>query len=569
MLKCPAKIHRLHKFRHNDRLYVADLNLFQLVEVNQIAWDAVELAPTLETPRLIEKLSKTYPEQSVIETLEALADLQNNGHIFYSDSQQQAPPEIRDRLKIYVPQSKEEWFKDPESLCAGTNIALHQTMQSLSKFADVYISGETEEEIIPGVRTIRLSKEELQESPRKFNQRLNELKVNGILAYQTCGTYDLLPLLRSVNVPIVIQNHAPRGHAGLAINTTLLHHALMRSFDAFTAPSESVAKFYTKFVGDTHHFRANPNGVDARTFRPMDKSEAKAQLAELIQDNRIQEQFTVGFLSRFQPEKGGHVFVQLAEMHPDLLFLVGGSYLLRPSTQKLPDNLIYVGFLPRKQLPMLYNAFDIYCFPTMAGEETFGLTLLEAMACGVPPVVPRFDGLPEVVGEAGVIVDAEELAEDIAGFAATVSAESLSQGVRALLEDDFRLDIGQKARNRALTLTWDNNAKRLVQLFQELNQIKHNQRNAPDLFVSFVNHYDAFQNQLESRALLLNLTPFLEAPLQSKSGYVQTMEEGLALTLLKRHTPKQVEAVLSHVLDDGSNAPKIVDRVQNFLNVLA
>ena len=361
----------------------------------------------------------------------------------------------------------------------------------------------------------------------------------------------------------------PGGMQDKAINTTLLHHALMRPFDAFTAPSESVAKFYAKFVGDTHHFHSNPNGVDAQTFKPMDKSEAKAQLAELMQDNRIQEQFTVGFLSRFQPEKGGHVFVQLAEMHPDLLFLVGGSYLLRPSTQQLPDNLIYVGFLPRKQLPMLYNAFDIYCFPTMAGEETFGLTLLEAMACGVPPVVPRFDGLPEVVGEAGVLVDAEELAEDMAGFAATVSAESLSKGVQALLADEFRLEIGQKARTRALTLTWDNNAKRLVQLFQELNQIKQNQRNAPDLSVSFVNHYDAFQNQVESRALLLNLTPFLEAPLQKKSGYVQTMEEGLALTLLKRHTPKQVEAVLSHVLDDASNAPKIVERVLNFLNVLA
>lgn len=47
------------------------------------------------------------------------------------------------------------------------------------------------------------------------------------------------------------------------------------------------------------------------------------------------------------------------------------------------------------------------------------------------------------------------------------------------------------------------------------------------------------------------------------------MEEGLALTLLKRHTPKQVEAVLAHVLDDKSNASEIVKRVLNFLNALA
>ncbi len=569
MLKCPTETCRFHKFRYNNRLYFVDLNLFRLVEVNQIAWDAVELSSTLETPELIDRLSKTYPKQSVIETLRALGDLQDNACIFYSPSRKHPPEQIRDQLKIYVPQSKEAWFTDPESISAGTNIALYQTMQSLSKFADVYISGEKEEEIISGVRTIRLTTEELQESPRRFNQRLNELKINGILACQIPGNHSLLPLLRNVNVPIVIQNHAPRGHAGLAINTTLLHHALMRPFDAFTAPSDSVAKFYSKFVGDTCQFYTNPNGVDAQTFSPMDKSEAKSDLAALMQDDRIQEQFIVGFLSRVQPEKGAHVFIQLAEMHPDLLFVVGGSYLLRPSSQRLPDNLIYVGFLPRKQLPMLYNTFDAYCFPSMAGEETFGLTLLEAMACGVPSVVPRFDGLPEVVGEAGVIVDAEELPEDIAGFAATVSAASLSQGIRVLLEDGVRHELGQKARNRALTLTWEKNAERLVQLFRELDEVKQSQRSTPDLSISFVNHYDAFQNQVESRAVMLNLTPFLEAPLQGKNGYVQTMEEGLALTLLKRHTPKQVETLLAHVLDDRSNASEIVERVLNFLNTLA
>ena len=47
------------------------------------------------------------------------------------------------------------------------------------------------------------------------------------------------------------------------------------------------------------------------------------------------------------------------------------------------------------------------------------------------------------------------------------------------------------------------------------------------------------------------------------------MEEGLALTLLKRHTSKQVEAVLTHVLDDKSKASEVVERVENFLNTLA
>ena len=569
MLRCPAKTHHLHKFKHNDRLYIIDLDLFRLVEVNQIAWDVVELSPTLETDELIAHLSQTYPRQSVLETLELLGNFQSNGVIFYSPLWTPPPNSERDRLRIYVPQSREEWFSNPESISGGTNIALYHTAQSLSKFADIYLSGETEEEITQGIYTVKLSAEELRESSRRFNQKLSQFGVSGILAYQSYGSYELVPFFREVNLPIVVQNHAPRGHAGQAINTTLLHHALMRPFDSFTSPSDSVAQFYSKFVGDTHHFHTNPNGVDAATFKPQDKSKAKSEIAGVVQDSRIREKLTVGFLSRFQPEKGAHIFIQLAEMYPDLLFLVGGKFLLRPTYEKLPDNLIYVGFLPRKQLPTLYNAFDIYCFPSMAAEETFGLTLLEAMACGVPSVVPRFDGLPDVVGDAGVIVPAEEFSEDMAGFAAYVSATALSEGITSLLEDDVRYELGQKARNRAVTFTWDDNAKRLIQLFEELNQIKQNQRTSPDLSVAFVPHFDAFQNQLESRVLLLNLTPFLETPLQLKRGYIQTMEEGLALTLLKRQTSRQVEAVLTHIFDDASQASKTVERVQNFLNTLA
>ena len=331
MLKCPAQTHHLHKFRHNDRLYIADLNQFRLVEVNQIAWDAIELSSTLDTSGLIDKLSQTYPRDLVLATLKLLGDFQSNGVIFYPSSFTNPPVRDENRLRIYVPQSKDEWFLDPESISGGTNIALYHTTQSLSQFADIYLSGETAEKIAPGIHTVRLSVEELQQSPKIFYQRLRQLEVNGILAYQNYGTYELVPFFREVNLPIVVQNHAPRGHAGQAINTTLLHHALMRPYDAFTSPSDSVAKFYSKFVGDTRHFHTNPNGVDTDVFKPLNKSKAKEDIAQLVRDNRIKKQLTVGFLSRFQPEKGAHIFIQLAEMHPELLFLVGGKFLLRPS----------------------------------------------------------------------------------------------------------------------------------------------------------------------------------------------------------------------------------------------
>ena len=86
MLKSPTKIHHLHKFRHNNRLYIADLDRFRLIEVDQIAWDVVELSPTLETEALIAHLSQTYPTELVLETLELLGDFQSNGMIFHLPS---------------------------------------------------------------------------------------------------------------------------------------------------------------------------------------------------------------------------------------------------------------------------------------------------------------------------------------------------------------------------------------------------------------------------------------------------------------------------------------------------
>lgn len=192
LLKSPAKSHHLHKFRHNDNLYIADLDRCRLVEVNQIAWDAVESSPTLETEALIAHLSQTYPRELVIETLKLLGDFQSSGLIFYPPSW--TSPSVRDenRLRIYVPQSKNEWFSDPESISGGTNIALYHTARSLSRFADIYLSAETEEEIAPGIHTIRLSPDELLESPRRFNQRLNKFGFNGILTYQNHRSVELL-----------------------------------------------------------------------------------------------------------------------------------------------------------------------------------------------------------------------------------------------------------------------------------------------------------------------------------------------------------------------------------------
>ena len=78
----------------------------------------------------------------------------------------------------------------------------------------------------------------------------------------------------------------------------------------------------------------------------------------------------------------------------------------------LRNKVIFPGYIPQSQLALWYNAADLFVYPSL--YEGFGLPPLEALACGTPAIVSDVSSLPEVVGEAGLVVnplDAQALAE--------------------------------------------------------------------------------------------------------------------------------------------------------------
>jgi glycosyltransferase involved in cell wall biosynthesis len=85
--------------------------------------------------------------------------------------------------------------------------------------------------------------------------------------------------------------------------------------------------------------------------------------------------------------------------------------------QALPvakDEIIFSGYVPDEDLPLIYNAADLFVFPSL--YEGFGLPPLEAMACGTPVITSNLSSLPEIVGEAGLLIDpynTKELADAI------------------------------------------------------------------------------------------------------------------------------------------------------------
>ena len=406
----------------------------------------------------------------------------------------------------------------------------------------------------------------------RLSRKLNEIYFGILTLHRDHETW-LLPLYQHKELPpILVQCHAPRGHGGNALNSMLRHYAAMRDFDAFTAPSDYVREFYANYVWDPSFFNTLRNGVDSALFCPMEKETAKKELAEHVGDNRIVTTPTVGYLSRVQSEKGASVYLKLAELNPHLLFLIAGPHFGRYQLRELPDNLIYAGFHPREKLPMVYNAFDVYCFLSMSGEETFGLTVLEAMACGVPPIVPNFDGVPSVVGDAGLIADAENFDQDIGTLVSYPSPIDFSEKINRLLSDDgMRQTLSQKARKRALSFTWDKTAQRIIQLFESLH--KKRQLVSPNkllnAFTPDIEVSNPKQHHLKYKSILLSMNKHYQRSLMGDALYSQRVEDGLVITLLRNHTAREAEALLAEFIEDEAEAKTILQRVRGLIQATA
>lgn len=574
MIGFPKILHQLHLFEEEGVFYAADLDKARVVELSSVMMDILKLAETQTDDAIVETLSTSHEEEEISGAFERFAELEREGLLFNrgEDLERSLATESKWRkLLVAIPGINVDSFFDIETLSAGTNMALAHMIQHLTKYADLHFTGSQNRKIADGVYEVDIGIGDLVRLRSKIAETYY-----GILTLHQEHDRWLLPLYRYPEFPpILVQNHAPRGHGGQAINSMLRHYAAMRDYDGFTAPSDYVRDFYSQYVWDPSFFNTLPNGVDATLFKPMEKMVAKEEIAAEVGDDRIKEVPTVGYLSRVQSEKGASVYVKLAELNPHLIFLIAGPNMGRYASRKLPDNLVYIGFHPRERLPLIYNAFDVYCFMSMSGEETFGLTVLEAMACGVPPIVPNFDGVPSVVGDAGLVADAENFDHDIATFVSYPCPVDFSEKIDTLLNDtEMWQTLSERARERAVLFTWDKTASRIVRLFEELHQKKKlaNPNKLLNVFVPTppiegeARRSKVTSPLLQYKALVLSMNAHYERCLMRDAAYPLSVEDGVALSILKNHTTREVEAILAALIPDETQARTTLKRVQGLIN---
>jgi glycosyltransferase involved in cell wall biosynthesis len=236
----------------------------------------------------------------------------------------------------------------------------------------------------------------------------------------------------------------------------------VRNTDHVIAVSESTRQDTIKLLGVSErkitviHEAANP------IYRQIDKAEAHHRVSELYDLDRDY----ILFVSTIEPRKNLPALLQAYRKLLDDykvtegLVLAGSQGWLSEEvysiieTLNLKEHVRFLGRVPSEHLIYLYNAARLLVHPSF--YEGFGLPPLEAMTCGTPAIVSNVSALPEVVGDAAILIDPH----DIDGL--TVSMW------RVLTDDDLRSALITKGLKRASMFSWKRAAEETLAVYRRV-----------------------------------------------------------------------------------------------------
>lgn len=208
---------------------------------------------------------------------------------------------------------------------------------------------------------------------------------------------------------------------------------------------------------DSSRVTVIPPGRDER-FRPI---EGAGDLEEARNRLGLPREFIL-FASTLEPRKGVdtiiEAFSRVVNEIPDHLVIVGKRGWYWESVLKsverfgLEQRIHYRDYVPFDDLVYLYNLARLFVFPSR--YEGFGLTPLEAMASGTPVVSSDSSSLPEVVGDAGILVPPA----DVDGFARAIK--------QVTADANLRRQLGERGLKRAREFSWERAAPAVVRVYE-------------------------------------------------------------------------------------------------------
>lgn len=203
------------------------------------------------------------------------------------------------------------------------------------------------------------------------------------------------------------------------------------------------------------------SGVN-ESFRPVDDQEARARVRERYNIPEGRYIFSVGTV---QPRKNyarlAEALAALGDAYRDVQLVIAGGqgWLDSPiyrtiEALDLGERMRFIGFARDEDLPALYS--DAAAVAYLSLYEGFGFPVLEAMACGTPVVASNVSSIPEVAGDAALLVDPYDVGAIRDGLA------------RVLSGDGLRATLVARGRVQARRFTWRRAAEQLQQVYRAM-----------------------------------------------------------------------------------------------------
>jgi glycosyltransferase involved in cell wall biosynthesis len=243
-----------------------------------------------------------------------------------------------------------------------------------------------------------------------------------------------------------------RIYFGVAVSL-LTQHAAMITVDSWSTKSDVIRLLHIPDKKVKVIYPGIPSG-----FAPLD--------AEIIQPLRIKYNLEKPFILYVGSQHPRKNLVALVEAFEHIASDISHDLVIvgppiwhdlklekKIKTSSFTNRMRWIGFVPREELPLFFNAADVFVFPSR--YEGFGLPVLEAMACGCPTVTTNASSLPEVAGDAAILV----LPDDIPALGDAI--------LRVLTDNELHERMRQKGLQQAGKFSWVRAARDTIDLLEK------------------------------------------------------------------------------------------------------
>jgi glycosyltransferase involved in cell wall biosynthesis len=364
-------------------------------------------------------------------------------------------------------------------------VIIARTMPNFSM--DVYA-----DRIISGLRIVRPHWEIVELAPRPIDRSSRSLFLRAqkfyerfwnfprLIQRQTADIFHIIDhseahivnWLKKTNKPVVVTCHDLinffyRDNLGGSVQLPIISNGLwlrsvkaMQNADHIVAVSTVTAKDISQILNiNPALIDVIPNAVE-QIFQPLAKNQAESFRQ---QQGISKETFCLLNVGGNNPRKNISTILQtikvLKEKGLPIHFWKAGSDFTNEQkqfiqTHTLESNCSYIGQPDKSTLVQIYNAADVLLAPSL--HEGFGITILEAMACGTPVITSNVSAMPEVAGDAGVLIE-------------PTNPQTGADAVEQLYKDNaYRQSLIIKGKERTKLFTWEATSEQIARLYEKL-----------------------------------------------------------------------------------------------------